>query len=225
MQEISKAAHLRRLLRELKISTVLDLGANRGQFVRFLREAVGFSGTIHAVEPNPTCVKQLRSLQQRDRNLQIWPVAVVTGENCGKIDLRVAAADDLSSVLPFGEQLGRAFAGGEQVSTIEVDSRSLDGLLQDVFSDENQAGLFVKSDLQGYDLEVLRSSRRALSKVQMLMVEAQAVPLYEGAPLIDDHLRFLREQAYDIAGIYRTGIVGYPRIAYDFDLVAIKRLS
>jgi FkbM family methyltransferase len=214
MQEISKAAHLRRLLRELKISTVLDLGANRGQFVRFLREAVGFSGTIHAVEPNPTCVKQLRSLQQRDRNLQIWPVAVVTGENCGKIDLRVAAADDLSSVLPFG-----------QVSTIEVDSRSLDGLLQDVFSDENQAGLFVKSDLQGYDLEVLRSSRRALSKVQMLMVEAQAVPLYEGAPLIDDHLRFLREQAYDIAGIYRTGIVGYPRIAYDFDLVAVKRLS
>ena len=51
MSQLSHARQLGSVFRQLRIDTVLDVGANTGQFHDFLRQQAGFAGAIHSFGP------------------------------------------------------------------------------------------------------------------------------------------------------------------------------
>jgi len=55
---------------------------------------------------------------------------------------------------------------------------------------------FLKLDIQGSELEVLRHSTRVLSAATVVEVEAEFVPLYKNQPLFGDLQTFLRQQGF-----------------------------
>jgi FkbM family methyltransferase len=65
---------------------------------------------------------------------------------------------------------------------------------------------FIKIDVQGYELEVLRGAPRALAGCTAALLECSLLRLFDGAPRIDEVIDFLRERQmiwYDVAGIVR----------------------
>lgn len=65
---------------------------------------------------------------------------------------------------------------------------------------------FVKVDVQGYELEVLRGASHALAGCTAVLLECSLLRLFDGAPRIDEVIEFMRERQliwYDIAGIVR----------------------
>src|SRR5262249_1788836 len=55
---------------------------------------------------------------------------------------------------------------------------------------------FLKIDVQGYELEIMRHGTGKLANTVMIECEAEFVPLYRGQPLFGDIQCFLREQGF-----------------------------
>ena len=62
--------------------------------------------------------------------------------------------------------------------------------------------LLLKSDTQGYDLEVLEGAAGVIDRVEALVVELSVTPIYDGAPHIVEMLSHLRDLGFGVAGLF-----------------------
>ena len=76
----------------------------------------------------------------------------------------------------FGEQI-------EIVDTADIDVDRLDSVLRSHASSFRRA--FLKTDTQGYDLEVLNGAEAIFDRVEAVQVELAFLPIYEKVPLFD----------------------------------------
>jgi FkbM family methyltransferase len=66
--------------------------------------------------------------------------------------------------------------------------------------------LFIKLDLQGGELDVLRGGSDAISRAEVIQIEVALLPYNDGAPTAAEVVRFMDDQGfaiYDIAGFVR----------------------
>ena len=89
--------HLRELHDTLHISTVLDVGANRGQYAELLR-SIGYTGHIISFEPVPHLYRTLSDKAEDDDKWMVQPYAL--GDKNTEATLNAASADSLSSFKP-----------------------------------------------------------------------------------------------------------------------------
>lgn len=169
--------------------TVLDVGANRGEFVRATRFACP-EATVIAFEPIPSLADRLL------REFQGQPVevhAVALDESEGMREFHLAGAEDLSSLLPPAAALRHRTATGHETKAIQVLARRLDDVCQ--LGPEHEPVL-LKLDVQGGELRVLRGAERLLPRVACLKLECEFERLYEGQPPVADLLSFLSERGF-----------------------------
>jgi len=65
---------------------------------------------------------------------------------------------------------------------------------------------FLKLDVQGYELEVLKGALKTLPQVSAVLAEVNLIDIHRGAPLLDELVLFMRDGgflAYDICGLAR----------------------
>ena len=88
-------------------------------------------------------------------------------------------------------------------STIKLPMRTLDGFLA---GHECPSPFLMKLDVQGFELEVLRGGRDALSRAELVILEAALLPYNEGAPLFSEVISFMADAGfavYDFCGQFR----------------------
>lgn len=84
---------------------------------------------------------------------------------------------------------------------------------------------FLKLDVQGYELEVLRGAVRLLSETEVVLMEVSLLPFNEGAPLFAETVAFMRDRgyvAYDICGQARRS---EDAALFQADLVFVRETS
>src|SRR5206468_7221981 len=130
------------------IDTVIDVGANVGQYGASLR-ASGFGGRIVSCEPLSEAVARLQRRAGKDPKWTAIRTAV--GAEPGTLEINVSANSYSSSVLPMtaahtGAAPGSEYVGAEQVpvTTIAevIESRGID-----------PAQTWLKIDTQGYEAQ------------------------------------------------------------------------
>jgi FkbM family methyltransferase len=65
---------------------------------------------------------------------------------------------------------------------------------------------FLKADVQGYELEVLRGAERTLRHVGAILLELNLIDIHKGVPLMSDVVRWLDDRgfvAFDVCGLAR----------------------
>lgn len=160
----------------LRPRTVLDVGANVGQF------AVAVAGTfsdvtVHAFEPLPSAVVRLRRHTAGLRRVTVHEVALGDSETVAT--LRVSANSVSSSLLPMRSTHGEAFPESAAVENVEVVVTTLDRALAET---ELTGPVLLKIDAQGYEAHVLRGASATLARTDYVLIETSLVPLYEGEP-------------------------------------------
>ncbi len=128
--------------------TVVDVGANIGVYTRYFCRLVGNSGSVHSFEPDSTNFKHLQKNTRHLSNVVINHSAV--GERCGSIKLYISDAMNVDH---------RTFDSGDGRRSIDVRVLSLDDYFQ-----PGQPIDFIKIDVQGYELSVLKGARRILTE-------------------------------------------------------------
>jgi FkbM family methyltransferase len=176
--------------------TVIDAGANRGQFALFAARRFPQAALL-CFEPLRQPGMQLRRAVGNSGRLKLWEVALGTANE--ESEFHVSAADDSSSLLPIGPRQREAFPGTEQRSVQKVQVRRLDHLLE---STELAAPVLLKIDVQGGELGVLEGAEAILSSVDAILVEVSFVELYAGQPLVDDIWDHLRRHGFTCRGAW-----------------------
>lgn len=174
----SEAARLARMLACHRVDTVLDVGANSGQFARYLRY-IGYRGRIICFEPLGAPHAALCQLATRDPGLTVAPRQAL-GEETGSVAINVAANSECSSILTASPGNVQLEPGVRGVAVETVQLNRLDCAALDYLSAESR--LFLKIDVQGYELPVLRGAAGLLSRIEGLQLELSLSPLYEGEP-------------------------------------------
>ncbi len=217
---VARNLYFHRVLVENDIDLVLDVGANIGQFAKSLR-AVGYRGEIVSFEPVAAQFAQLSANADSDPRWTVLPFAL--GEVEEDKAINVMRSSVFSSFNAPSVDATKAFSEGNSVVTSEhVSVRRLDTVLEERGLTSALGRCLLKSDTQGFDLQVLRGAGRFLNGIRLLQIELSVIPLYEGSVHMAEMLRFLDDASFVPVGLFP--VTKFPDWGViEFDYLGINR--
>jgi FkbM family methyltransferase len=225
LSKYDQSTHIAQLFRNLDIDCVLDVGANIGQYHEFLRLHVGYTGELISLEPIADMYKGLVAASRTD---PLWHVhQFALGESDSTMTINVMHERTLSSLLPRNE--GELVRMGYQkylretvVDAIEqVAVRRLDHVITEIVPRRN-ARIFLKSDTQGYDMNVMRGAAGCLDSLLAVQVELSVRHVYSGSAPYLDGLSEMGTMGYELTGIFPVQRDSSLRIV-NLDCVLVRR--
>jgi FkbM family methyltransferase len=191
---------LARLCDDHHCRTLIDVGANEGQFAQELLEA-GYEGSIVSVEPQAAAYQKLVAAAAKHAG---WTVAprMCLGERNGSVEFNIAANSVSSSILPVLEASVAAAAGTRYVATEVVPIRRFEDWVAEEAELIGEQPLALKLDVQGYEHQVLAGAERLLAGVRVLMIEMSLARLYEGTLGFSDLFVRIESSGFSCAGIF-----------------------
>jgi FkbM family methyltransferase len=196
------------VLRQLNCRTIVDVGANIGQFALVARRCYP-QATILSFEPLPKPAKRYRRVFAKDERVRLNEVAV--GPRTGNVTIHVSARDDSSSLLPITALQNHIFPGTSEVGQQTV---RIGPLREFVRPEDIESPALLKIDVQGYELETLKGCENMLDRFAYIYVECSFVELYAGQASTSEVIDFLHERGFVLKGIYN--------ITYDRSGLAVQ---
>jgi FkbM family methyltransferase len=175
------AAHWPRLAEMLgrhRVTVVFDIGANIGQYASSLRNN-GYRGRIVSFEPLSAAHAELSANADLDPGWQVAPRSAV-GAAVGKATLNISPESDMSSLLPLTDDAAEKFASVRPTASETAPLTTLAAELPRYAAADDV--IFVKSDTQGYEMEVLDGLADTADRIVGLQLELSLVPIYQGQP-------------------------------------------
>lgn len=193
---------LRRFLKRLNVDCVLDVGANIGQYGSQLR-LIGFTGTILSFEPDPAAFAALRAATARDPRWNAFNHAL--GEVTGVAELNLMGSSDFNSFRePSTGETTHFSAQNRVVETVAVQVQRLDAVLPELRMQYGFQRPFLKTDTQGFDVEVFRGASGVHAQLVGIQCELPLKRLYEGAPTWTEALEEYSGAGFEIVGIFNV---------------------
>lgn len=181
-------------LRGLNILTVLDVGANDGEFAA---EIAGMLPDAHVISFEPLR-DAYDALTRTCRGPRFTAYNFALGEGEARAEIRRSAFSPSSSLLPMAAVHVAAFPHTREEGVEQIEVRRLDSLELHL-----RPNVLVKLDVQGYEDRVIRGGRETISRAAAVICEVSFEPLYEGQPLFDDINCQLRELGFRYRGSWR----------------------
>lgn len=181
-----------------QISTVVDIGANRGQFALAARQQFPAAHII-SFEPLPQPVATYRSLFANDACTALHQAAI--GPQSGRVEIHISQRDDSSSLLPIGRMQNTLFPGTAEVGTALVEMGPLEKFLA---NEKIQTPAVLKLDVQGFELQALLGCETQLAQFSWVYAECSFIQLYDGQALASEVMAWLHDRGFNICGIYNT---------------------
>lgn len=188
-----------RNLHESTVSSVIDVGANVGQFGLDIRRH-GFKGQIFSYEPVEETFEVLVHTTTRHQPWQAINLGLGASEYETTINISGNAGLS-SSILKIGtlhlENFPESASVAKQnisISTIDKQLEILELLPEDIM---------LKLDVQGFEAEVLKGASRSLSKIPICFLEVSISPLYEGEVSFLPILIELSKFGHEVIDVFR----------------------
>ncbi len=181
-------------LKDFKFKTILDIGANEGQFADKMHSL--FPNTmIYSFEPIPEAFARL------DKNFaeikQIKGINLALGDAAGEISFNKNESSASSSFLDMAETHMESFDFAVKTVPIKVKVDTLDN----VMSKENfELPMLIKIDVQGFEDKVIKGGTDTIRKAAMVICEVSFTELYKGQLLFDDIYEILKNLGFSYAG-------------------------
>lgn len=205
-------ASLRRMQRlGFNPAIVIDVGAYIGEWTCSFKRVFP-SARILMVEPQPGHIDRLRAVATALNGVELAALLVGAQE---RNNVPFHMCESASSVLMES-------ARPTVVSTIAIPMSTLDKVTTNsVFARPD----FIKLDVQGYELEVLRGGEMALSSAEAVLMEVNLLGILDGAPLFNEATQFMSErgfQVYDICTFFRRP---YDGALWQVDVIFVRSTS
>jgi FkbM family methyltransferase len=181
-------------IRACNAATLIDIGANKGQF-SLAFHALRKDARVIAFEPLPTEADRFEQVFAGDPAISLHRVAL--SDKGGDVTFHVTDRPDSSSLLPPGDGQSAAF-GVNAKEKITVPVRRLDKAL---ILDQLPKPILVKIDVQGAELQVLKGMSD-LNPIDHIYVELSFVELYTGQPSFSAVAGYLFDRGFEPRGFF-----------------------
>jgi FkbM family methyltransferase len=189
--------------REVPVRTVLDIGANIGQFATFIGEQFP-TARVYSFEPLPDVFESL--VKTTDRlGERFMALNYGLGEHRQQLVMHRHLEHSPSSSLLSTTPLAREqFTHTVATQPVQVQIISLDELVASR-TIVLEAEVFIKVDVQGFEDRVLRGGQQTVKGAAACLLEVSLVPLYEGQPTFSTLLDLMEEFGFMYAGNMEQG--------------------
>jgi FkbM family methyltransferase len=188
--------------RPIPIIQIFDVGAMAVEQERYHPLVAAGLAQVTGLEPNPA---EYARLQNRAGPYRYLPVFLGTGAPALFHLTRYPGCSSLLApdpeVIDLFTTIGCADPGGNFFvqATEKVDTVRMDDLDPSVVVD------FLKIDVQGYELEIMRHGRAKLADTLVIETEVEFMALYRNQPLFGDVQCFLRDQGFVLHKLIDVG--------------------
>lgn len=194
-------ARRKHILDYYQIDTVLDVGANTGQWATELRHDLGYQHRIVSFEPLSTAFNLLSKNAEHDQNWDVFPFGL--GNVSEFLEINVAANSQSSSMLGMLPAHVQSAPTSEYVGKERIEVKRLDSIFHSICSPQNR--VYLKIDTQGFEEQVIDGAEGVLPLIDTIQVELSLVPLYDGELLIEEMCAKLRGKGYDLIALEESG--------------------
>lgn len=191
--EKSYAAAMQRLLERSAIELVLDVGANIGQYAKWLR-SIGYRSRIVSFEPLQVAYGALERASAGDPLWTVMPRCALGAEDMS-VRINVSENSQSSSIRAMLPAHLQAAPESRYVGYEEVRMHTLDGIASGLLEGAGQ--VLLKIDTQGYEDQVLAGARQLLARVRAVQLELSLAPLYEGQLLMCEMMKRMQALGLD----------------------------
>lgn len=193
----SETARMQHLFTNKDLDCVLDVGANIGQYAKTIRE-LGYTGKIVSFEPLSSAYSSLKSASSSDPLWHIAPRAAI-GDKDGEIEIQIAGNSQGSSILNILDAHIEVTPDFAYIDSELVQLRRLDSIANDYFNSFEEANsIYLKIDVQGFELQVLEGASQLLPKITIVQLEMTLTSLYENQPLWNQILERMEQLGYEL---------------------------
>jgi FkbM family methyltransferase len=188
---------LTEVIRTRSINCVIDVGGNKGQFARRLRE-LGYAGRIVSFEPSPTVLPDITDAAARDGDWIVRPVAL--SSQAGEAVLRLHKEPQLNSLLDELPGVIDQIPKMARVGTATIALSTLEAEFPQIVAGIAAPRVLLKSDTQGHDMEVLRGAgeKGLAPAVVAVLVELVAQPIYSGQPAMSAVIDLIMNDGFSV---------------------------
>lgn len=174
------------------IKSILDIGANEGQFAEMIHKIIPHAG-ITSFEPLPDCYERLLENGVCLGDFKAYNYAL--GDTDGKTKIYRSEFSPSSSLLPMGNLHKKAFPFTKNGSVEIIKVKKLDDLNLKL-----ESPILVKIDVQGFEDKVINGGIKTISMADVIIVELSFEKLYEGQPMFDQIYNRLKELGFSYHG-------------------------
>jgi FkbM family methyltransferase len=225
--DVSNHAHnyvqaelLRKVFDAKGIDCVFDVGAFNGYSGNFLREKVGFRGTILSFEPLPEPFRALENACRQDEHWHAFPVAL--GAQAGEFEMNVMNTLWFSSFLAPSVATPKTMASRNTVeSTIRAQVERLADRFDLLEAEHGFSRPFLKMDTQGFDLQVLQGALPRIDRFLGLKSEVSMIQIYDGMPDWKQALAEYEKAGFALCAFFPVGRDEQLR-AVELDVVMVR---
>jgi FkbM family methyltransferase len=181
-----------RVIDELELGTVVDIGANRGQFALCVRRLYP-GATIFSFEPLLKPAETYRRVFGKDSRVRLFNKAIAP--QAGSAAMHVSRWDVSSSLLPFAQAQHDNFPFTEESRRETVSVARLSDCID---RDSIEGTALLKLDVQGYELAALHGCEDLLARFKYVYVEASFIELYVGQALATEVIAYLFAKGFKL---------------------------
>ena len=190
-------AKRKRLFQSYEIDTVLDIGANSGQFAQKLKGDIGYTHRILSFEPLCTAFKLLTANAEDDPAWEVYNFAIGDAEE--KREINISKNSCSSSLLNMLPSHLKSAPNSKYIGKEVIDIKTIDSLFCDVC--KGAKNVYMKIDTQGYESKVLKGAENSLANIDTVEMEMSLVPLYDGQLLFHEMCSLMNKKGYTLVAI------------------------
>jgi len=190
---------LKRLLKNHKITGIIDAGASNGRISKKLLKIFP-EACVHAFEPNPLYEKILKQFSMEEG--RFFPHYCALSDHKGVEDFCITVSPGNTSFFKPGKRLKEIDPGGASVKNVKkVEVIPLDEWLKE---NGHHSIQIIKLDIQGAELLALRGAKNVLiNSVLAIYTEILFNPLYDGGALYSDIDLCMRNYGFVLYDIFK----------------------
>lgn len=172
--------------------TVIDIGSNKGQFI-LLIENIFPGKKIHSFEPIVELINKQKNFFKYKKNIHFYNIALGSISKFEKF--LITNRTDSSSFLEIEKKKNYSnYYSVKEKRKIKIET------LDRIFYKKRIAyPILIKIDVQGFELEVLKGSRKLLKKTKYVLLEVSQNEMYKKQPKESKIIDFLQKNNFKIS--------------------------
>ncbi len=193
-----------------RIDTVIDVGANVGQFGASLRSE-GFRGKIISFEPIASVFQELANKAAADSNWEAHRCGL--GSIAGTAQIHVSELTVFSSILDMTSTASLHDSRTAVTRTEDIEIRTLDQVAAGL-----TGNILLKIDAQGYEKHIIEGGGQTIPRLLGIQLELPVIRVYEGEWQFHEALNYMADLGFVPAQIQVVNYHGADNVsAVDFD--------
>lgn len=196
-------------LRNIPIKTILDIGANHGQFAMTIRDVFP-EAHIFSFEPTPLAFEKL--CEMASGHLNWTPVNLALGEEAGikMMNLHIDHTSS-SSLLPSTELEASLYPETRRQKLVQVNCETLDNWAAQNGLDL-RSPVLIKMDVQGFEKHVIAGGMKTIGEADAIITEVIMKELYAEQTKFSEIVNLLERVELTFQGMIDHGLDAYANV-------------